>query len=351
MDDETRATPPDDAELDKTRSLPPDDAELGATRALPPDEAAADRTAVGPPPEEATRVLGGEAADATRVMPSAAPLGSSPTVTMTHRPSNRFWLWIVVVVLVVAALAVVWALLLRSSSDSAARDFVGTWMPSDGSGGGLVIKQTDGGLTVAAYDRQLLMAGTAEGDVKDGKLELTLPAAALGLEGADRAVTITYQSGSDRLLLVAALERGGPAELKRTYSRTDVLQPAQTTAPVPTSTPTPTPSPSTSGTASPSPSPSTSAPPDQQVIQGIISIQMGIQSWAAANNGVYPTQAEVSSTGGVAQYVDPWPTNPYSGQPMAPGTSQGDYTYEQLNAGQAYRLTGFLSNAQKYVVP
>ena len=36
---------------------------------------------------------------------------------------------------------------------------------------------------------------------------------------------------------------------------------------------------------------------------------------------------------------------------MAPGTSPGSYVYEQLSGGQAYKLTGYLSNGLTYSVP
>jgi hypothetical protein len=87
------------------------------------------------------------------------------------------------------------------------------------------------------------------------------------------------------------------------------------------------------------------------VRDGIIRLQVGILTWATNNGNVYPAPADVAQGGGVAQYVDPWPTNPYTNAPMAPGAQPGDFSYEQLNGGQAYRLTGFLSQGQTYVVP
>ena len=46
-----------------------------------------------------------------------------------------------------------------------------------------------------------------------------------------------------------------------------------------------------------------------------------------------------------------WATNPYTGQPMKPGTSPGDYTYQQVNGGAGYQRTGYLSNGLAYTVP
>ena len=36
---------------------------------------------------------------------------------------------------------------------------------------------------------------------------------------------------------------------------------------------------------------------------------------------------------------------------MKPGTQPGDYTYEQLNGGAGYKLTGYVSNGLTYTVP
>ena len=61
--------------------------------------------------------------------------------------------------------------------------------------------------------------------------------------------------------------------------------------------------------------------------------------------------ADVGEGGGIASYVDPWPVNPYSGQPMKPGTQPGDFIYEQLNGGAGYKLTGYISDGLTYTVP
>jgi hypothetical protein len=39
-----------------------------------------------------------------------------------------------------------------------------------------------------------------------------------------------------------------------------------------------------------------------------------------------------------------WPNNLFTGQPMEPGTSKGDYTYKQLDGGRKYSLVGHLSD-------
>ena len=86
------------------------------------------------------------------------------------------------------------------------------------------------------------------------------------------------------------------------------------------------------------------------VKEGIHSIQIGIQSWAVDHKDAYP-DASMVTPAGLASYVDSWPANPWTGQPMAPGTAAGDYTYTQLNGGKRFRLAGHLANAVDYVVP
>ena len=132
----------------------------------------------------------------------------------------------------------------------------------------------------------------------------------------------------------------------------DVLLPASPSpTPSPTVSPSPTLSPSPTTTASPSPSPSASPTADQQVQAAVAKLQVGIVAWAADNNNLYPPPQDVVEGGGISQYVDPWPTNAFTGQPMAPGTAPGSYVYEQLSGGQAYKLTGYLSNGLTYSVP
>jgi len=91
-------------------------------------------------------------------------------------------------------------------------------------------------------------------------------------------------------------------------------------------------------------SPTQSAQPtnDEQnsaLIEGVHSIQVGIQSWAVDHGDVYPPVGLVVQ-GGLGSYVDVWPTNPWTHQPMAPTGNPGDYRYEVLDSGGGYRLTG-----------
>ena len=340
MDEEQTGTPPDEPADELEPEVAGDETvadeagdEMGETRVL------------GGEPEQPTQVLPAE--EPTRVVGAAPPRPAppppplqQPTITVTRRRSSSSAVWWIVIVLLVlaAALVAVFLVLRADGGGSAGQDFVGTWMPADGSSGGLVIKQNGDAFTVTAYDAQIQKVGSGQATLSDGELTLTLPAAALGATGGDTIqVTISYLSGPDSLHVVA--QSAGTTQVTRDYVRTDALQPVQPTpapAPTPTPTPTITPSPTTSG------SPSASA--DQEVQSGLMKINAGIISWATNSNGVYPAAMEVAATGGIAQYVAPWPVNPYTQQHMGPGTAPGDYEYEQLSGGQGYRLVGHLSN-------
>ena len=350
MDDETTGRlPGEDEEL--TRVTPPggDD----ATRVMPPAD------------EDATRVM--PAADetgATRVMPAGGatppPPPTQPTLLMTHgrQPSEGgvpWWVWLLIVLAVIAAIAALWFFYLRPSTPEPAGGevFVGNWAPEAGTGGGLVIKQDGEQFKVTQYDPDLKSAGSTTATLEGEDLTLTVKASAIGLTDVTGTVkgTLTHDSAGDTLTLQFA---AGDLQLKPiTYVRVDVLLPGTPSpSPTPTATPSPTPttaSPSPTATASPTTSPSPNV--DQQVQDNIAKLQVGIVAWAADNNNLYPPPQDVVQGGGIAQYVNPWPTNPNTGQPMAPGTSPGSYVYEQLSGGQAYKLTGYLSNGLTYSVP
>jgi hypothetical protein len=372
MDDETTGiVPGDDEEL--TRVTPPDDEatrkmplpESEATQIMPGAEAEATRVMPGSE-AEATRVMPGSEAEATRVMPAAGggaspPPPAQPTLVMSRRrqPSDGgapWWVWLIVVLVVLAAGAAVWFFSLRPSgpSTSAGDVFVGNWAPQDGSGGGLVIKKSGDQFTVTEYDPQLQQGGSANATLNGDQLEVTVSASAVGLTDVTGTVqgVLTHDSANDTLTLQF---KSGALSLKPiVYDRVDVLLPASpspTPTPTVTASPTPITSPSPTTTSSPTPSTPPSPGADQQTQDNIAKLQAGIVAWAVDHNNLYPSPQDVVEGGGVAQYVDPWPTNPFDGRPMAPGTSPGSYVYEQLSGGQSYKLTGYLSNGLTYSVP
>jgi len=118
------------------------------------------------------------------------------------------------------------------------------------------------------------------------------------------------------------------------------VKPTPKSAPAATLAPSSTPTAQTSSTPTADPN----AQQDEQISQGIHTLQAAVQSWAADHGDVFPTADLVVSTGPFSAYVaavGSWPTDPVSGQPMKPGSGAGDYTYEQLDGGQSFRLTGY----------
>ena len=51
------------------------------------------------------------------------------------------------------------------------------------------------------------------------------------------------------------------------------------------------------------------------------------------NAGSYPAVTAVRPGGAFQRQLQPWPTNPYTGQPMAPGTQPGEYRYRFTTRG------------------
>jgi hypothetical protein len=345
MDDET------------TGRLPDDDTEL--TRVTPPDDATRVMPAAG---DGQTQVMPGADTGATRVMPAPGaggpPPPTQPTLVMSHGRSSDdgggvpWWVWLIVVLAIVAAAAALWYFYLRpqDTKTSTGDVFIGNWAPEAGTGGGLVIKQSGDQFKITQYDPQLQQAGSTDAALVGDALEVSVKASALGLTGVTGTVkgTLTHDPANDTLTL--QFSSGSLQMDPIVYLRVDVLLPASASpTPSPTASPSPTLSPSPTTTASPSPSGSPTA--DQQVQASIAKLQVGIVAWAADNNNLYPPPQDVVEGGGISQYVTPWPVNAFTGQPMAPGTAPGSYVYEQLSGGQAYKLTGYLSNGLTYSVP
>ena len=326
------------------------------TTGKPPD---ADETVVAPPADtDATRIMSGEAVDATRVMPAAAaappprPPRPQPTLMMSRPPkqsSSTWWIVLVVVLLALVAAAAAWYFLLRDKGaepaphPSPAFDWVGAWGRTDGSGGGVVVDQSGKKYQVTVYGSALQVLGTAAATPRGKDLTFALQSSET-VGGLPGPFQITLQAGPGEDLADMKVTGGNQTTVIIPLKRVAALVPVSPSA-SPTVTPTPTLSPS----SSPSPSPSPSA--DQQIIDAIVKLQTGVITWSTNNNNLYPAPADVSQTGGVAAYVNPWPANPYNGQPMKPGTQPGDFVYEQLNGGGAYKLTGYIGNGLTYTVP
>jgi hypothetical protein len=256
----------------------------------------------------------------------------------------------------VIAVAAVWYVLFRGeqqvtpapSPSPTPIAWAGAWARTEGLGGGLIVKGSGDTYEATAYDGALQPSDTVPATVDGAELRFTLPAQ-FSFGGPTGPLEATLAIGSDPDTASLRVTGADGTTLAMPLQRVPSLTPATpTTSPSPTPTPTP--------TLSPSPSPSPSASPSQQalrqqMIDAIGSVQAGIAAWAAANGGMYPMPADVREGGAVAQYVDPWPVDPWApGRFLAPGADPGNYTYEQLEGGQSYTLTGFLDNGS-YVVP
>ena len=79
---------------------------------------------------------------------------------------------------------------------------------------------------------------------------------------------------------------------------------------------------------------------DAAVRDGVRTIQLGIESYAAEHSGTYPAAGDVNAVG-LGGYLSMWPTNPYTDLPMADGDGAGNFRYAPGAGGGAYRLTGY----------
>jgi len=86
---------------------------------------------------------------------------------------------------------------------------------------------------------------------------------------------------------------------------------------------------------------------DAAVREGIHSIQIGIQTWAVDHNDTFPPARVVAKNRAVGTYVDNWPTNPFTKQPMHAGTGPGDYQY--TSNGKMYKLIGLGSDSKPVI--
>ena len=78
----------------------------------------------------------------------------------------------------------------------------------------------------------------------------------------------------------------------------------------------------------------------------LMMIKTGIAAHIAMN-GSAPADASQATLGG---FVAPWPTNPFTKQPMAPGDAAGDYVYTP-GTGTSFTLEVHLSDGTTYAAP
>lgn len=78
---------------------------------------------------------------------------------------------------------------------------------------------------------------------------------------------------------------------------------------------------------------------ESAVKEGVHSIQVGVQSWAVDNNDLYPDDASQAT---LVNYVDNWPKNPWTQDPMATDSAtQGDAMYTVDGTNDDFELVGY----------
>jgi hypothetical protein len=85
---------------------------------------------------------------------------------------------------------------------------------------------------------------------------------------------------------------------------------------------------------------------DKQVQAGGLLIQNYINAYGMKHGFTFPDKAAVKKGGGLEDKTRIWPSNPWTGKLMGPGTSRGTYTYTLRNSGTAYTLTMHLSSGK-----
>jgi hypothetical protein len=87
---------------------------------------------------------------------------------------------------------------------------------------------------------------------------------------------------------------------------------------------------------------------DKQVEAGGLLLQNYVNIYGMTHGFAFPAVTMVKKGGGLEDATRIWPSNPWTGRLMGPGTSRGTYTYTLRNGGTAYSLAMHLSRG-KYV--
>jgi hypothetical protein len=86
---------------------------------------------------------------------------------------------------------------------------------------------------------------------------------------------------------------------------------------------------------------------DELTRENIEALDAAIQEWHE-QTGEYPVPRDVRpGQGGFSASLSPWPTNPFTGDDMVPGTDPGDFRYRRL-ANSGYRLQGITSAKRSF---
>jgi hypothetical protein len=90
---------------------------------------------------------------------------------------------------------------------------------------------------------------------------------------------------------------------------------------------------------------------DAGTAEGLHSIVIGIQNYLVDHNDRVPTSKDVTKAGlgsEMSRVPGGWPTNPYTGGPMTPGTGPGQYIYVRKSAHD-YRMRVYGANGEVLV--
>jgi hypothetical protein len=92
---------------------------------------------------------------------------------------------------------------------------------------------------------------------------------------------------------------------------------------------------------------------DAAVRAGVDAIAQACSSFAGYY-GYGPSVDDVLPGGAVSDFLDAWPTNPYTGGPMTQGGTAGDFTFntaiEMPDGGYSGYVTGLLADGETYSV-
>jgi prepilin-type N-terminal cleavage/methylation domain-containing protein len=81
---------------------------------------------------------------------------------------------------------------------------------------------------------------------------------------------------------------------------------------------------------------------DASVKEAVHSLQVGVQSYAVDHGDAYPATGDLDAL--KSGYVDAWPEDPFTGGSMDYSATAAPGSYAYVSTGEAYVLTGWLSN-------
>ena len=86
---------------------------------------------------------------------------------------------------------------------------------------------------------------------------------------------------------------------------------------------------------------------DKQVVAGALLIQKYVNDYGETNHFTYPPVTMVRKGGKLPGSTVIWPSNPWTGKVMGPGTTRGTYTYTRKGGGSSYVLNVHLSSGNQ----